>query len=188
MLRSLVVSVRNDVDVENLNFTLFEEEFHASNLNLCRAPRVPVVKMSFPGVLNLFSSQESRWLSSSFREVVLGTLLPATIIVVTLVYDVLSSIRLPKPLRNILRALGTPFRDFLTLEDLEDPVDYNLSRSAWRERALVTLAISESAGWLGYFVYTVTLTDSVLSTEAVVACVAWVRFQVTCTRFLSSVE
>ncbi|KAJ6575411.1 pleiotropic drug resistance ABC transporter [Mycena capillaripes] len=71
----------------------------------------------------------------------------------TFVYDLTSRVQLPKYSKSIWQTLSSPFRDFLTLEDLEEPVGDNARRSRSKVVYLVALGLLQCAGFLGCLVY-----------------------------------
>jgi hypothetical protein len=119
--------------------------------------------------------QENHWLLGYFRESLLGTLLPFIIALLTLFYDYVSSIRLPKSIRIGLRVLCSPFQSFLVIEDLEEPVGGPTTPSVWKTRLLAVLAMIGLGGWLAYFVYAYTRKDGASALQALAASTTWVR-------------
>ena len=111
--------------------------------------------------------------SSHSLEFILEAVLPGLIILVTLIYDFLSSIHLLKSFRIALSSLASPFQNFLTIDDLED-VDTIRPRPVWKIRTLSFLALANSVGWVAYFVYTCVVQENALASEALIASLAWV--------------
>ncbi|KAJ6621075.1 pleiotropic drug resistance ABC transporter [Mycena sp. CBHHK59/15] len=87
----------------------------------------------------------------------------------TIVYDAGSRARPPK---STLQILCSPFQNFLTLQDLQEPVGRPAARSRLKTISLVGLAFVQSAGWLAYFVYAWVLGDR-RTTAPLLACIAW---------------
>ena len=50
----------------------------------------------------------------------LHTYFPVAVIALAFLYDITLALGLPRPIRNVLEWLATPFRNFLTLEDLDE--------------------------------------------------------------------
>lgn len=122
-----------------------------------------------------YSRSEQRHLRSTRPlEFVLGTVLPGLIILVTIIYDFLSPIRLPKHFRKALSSLASPFHNFLTVEDLDD-VFATQPQPAWKIRTLSLLALTHSLGWLAYFMYTCVVQEDSLAIDALIGCATWVR-------------
>jgi hypothetical protein len=122
--------------------------------------------------------------SSSLRsphslDFVLGALLPGLIIIVTVTYDFLSTIYLPKIFRTALSSLASPFQNFLTIDDLED-VDTTRPRPVWKIQTLSFLALTNSVGWLVYFVYACVVQENILAAETLIASVTWVSNFISC--------
>lgn len=115
-------------------------------------------------------------LSLGSTEFVLSVFLPGIFIILTAIYDFLSAFSnsYPKAIRTVLSSIASPFRNFLTLEDLED-IDSPLPRPIWKTRALVSLALVNAVGWLAYFAYAAMKMELAPLLEAVIASAAWVR-------------
>ena len=140
--------------------------------NVCDDGEGPMfAKSRFWPAWRLFTKQMPR--SPHSLEFILGAVLPGLIILVTLIYDFLSSIHLPKSFRITLSSLASPFQNFLTIDDLED-VDTIRPRPVWKIRTLSFLALANSVGWVAYFVYTCVVQENALASEALIASLAWV--------------
>ncbi|RDB29359.1 ATP-dependent bile acid permease [Hypsizygus marmoreus] len=114
------------------------------------------------------------WMSEDFRELTLGTLLPASFILIAIVHDLTSTIPLPNPLRNTLRGLSVPFENFLKLEDVQDFTQGGEERrSVVKTRGLSVIAAFSSVAWLGSFVYGAFLDDAKFALRALVASMSW---------------
>ena len=100
--------------------------------------------------------------------------LPGTIIFSAFLYDLASSISQPKFVRAIFRWLSSPFRNFLTLEDLSEPVDLTPRFSKVRNRFLVGLASILFVSWMGCLVFRVYMDDHVYAVKSMVQSVCWV--------------
>ncbi|CAK5280326.1 unnamed protein product [Mycena citricolor] len=75
------------------------------------------------------------------------------LVALTLAYDVLCRIPWPKPIQRAWRTLHAPFRNFLTLEDLAEPVGDRVHESRLKTISVVGVAIIQGGGFLGYFAY-----------------------------------
>ena len=124
------------------------------------------------------------WLSPSTRILVLGTLLPVSVLLLTLLYDVLSAIRWPKFCQAIMRAIRSPITDFMSLEDLDGERGPVLIPSPWRIRILVLLSSLEAVAWAAILAYELLAGDveQICVIRAGVAFLTWVR------AFLSSLH
>ncbi|KAG1754951.1 P-loop containing nucleoside triphosphate hydrolase protein [Suillus paluster] len=118
----------------------------------------------------MHSTQEP-WFSGQLNGVPFGTWCPAVIIILVIVTDFLARRQLPKIIQAAWRALSAPFRNFITLDDVEGPFDDEFPKQAWICRMLVSIALANSIGWLGYFGYAFVLREA--WTDALVASIAW---------------
>jgi hypothetical protein len=116
------------------------------------------------------------WISSSARLVLLGTILPGAVVLVTVLWDALSRTPWPYVLRNTGRRLWSPFCDFISLDDLKSELGPGQTPPAWKNRTLFALSALEAAGWATALAYAVASSDEG-KTELlrdVVSFVAWV--------------
>ncbi|KAI0950790.1 hypothetical protein AcW1_008002 [Taiwanofungus camphoratus] len=116
---------------------------------------------------------EQPWLSLYFRVMVLGTFLPACVGLLILCYDLLSTFRYPKPVQRAFRTLTSPFRDFLTLDDLEGPIGCAAPTVVWKSRVLAVGAALASVAWLAVFAYAEIVGDTAYRTLAIVGTITW---------------
>lgn len=100
--------------------------------------------------------------------------LPGAIIVAALLYDLASSIYPPKFVRAAFRWLSSPFKNFLTLEDLLEPVDLTPRCPKVQNRFLVGLASILFVSWMGCLVFGVYVDDRVYAVKSMVQSVSWV--------------
>src|SRR5271154_7001287 len=119
---------------------------------------MPLIHLS-----DLASSQEHGWLSLDNRQILLGAILPSSVLLLTLIYDLLSTIQCVKGFDITKVALLSPFQNFLKLEDLEGPLGDTISVPPWKTRALVVASAVESGRWLTFFVYAI-VTHRTIST------------------------
>ncbi|KAG1845953.1 pleiotropic drug resistance ABC transporter [Suillus tomentosus] len=118
----------------------------------------------------MHSAQEP-WFSGQLHNVPFGTWCPAVITILAIVIDFLARRQLPKIIQVTWSALSAPFRNFITLDDVEGPFDDDFPRQIWIIRALVSIALLSSFSWLAYFGYTIVLQEP--WTNALVASIAW---------------
>ena len=114
------------------------------------------------------------WLAPENRAVVLGILVPASAGLLALVSDLLASIPCPKLLVRPARTLTSPFRNFLTLEDLDDTTERPVLVPTWKARAAAVLSALECAAWTAVFAYALSVDNTPLATQAAVAVLTWV--------------
>ncbi|KAG1834405.1 P-loop containing nucleoside triphosphate hydrolase protein [Suillus variegatus] len=118
----------------------------------------------------MHSAQEP-WFSGQLHNVPFGTWCPAVITILAIVIDFLARRQLPKIIQVTWSALSAPFRNFITLDDVEGPFDDDFPQQIWIIRALVSIALLSSFSWLAYFGYTIVLQEP--WTNALVASIAW---------------
>ncbi|KAJ7193321.1 pleiotropic drug resistance ABC transporter [Mycena pura] len=87
-------------------------------------------------------------------------------------YDITSKTRPPKRPQKIWRILSSPFRNFLTLQDLEEPVGEAACRSWSKIACLVALGLLQSALYLGRFVFAL-VSGGPGATGLLLLCLAW---------------
>ena len=100
--------------------------------------------------------------------------LPGAIIFVALLHDLVSSIPQPTFVRAVFRWLSSPFRNFLTLEDLPEPVDLSPKCLKAKNRLLVGLASILLVCWMSCLVFRVYMDDHVSAMKPMVQSVSWV--------------
>ncbi|KAG1864676.1 P-loop containing nucleoside triphosphate hydrolase protein [Suillus subalutaceus] len=118
----------------------------------------------------MHSAQEP-WFSGQLHNVPFGTWCPTAIIILTIVIDFLAHRQLPKIIQVVWSALSAPFRNFITLDDVEGPFDDDFPKQVRIIRVLVSVALVCSIGWLAYFGYAIALREP--WTNALVASIAW---------------
>ncbi|KAF8899072.1 hypothetical protein BD779DRAFT_1781441 [Infundibulicybe gibba] len=96
--------------------------------------------------------KQKSW-SSYLQSVPFSTVVPAIALSFVIAYDGASNIRFPGILRRAGRVLSAPFRNFLSLEDLLDPVGDTHSKLKLSICILLGLSFSESCFWLANFSY-----------------------------------
>jgi hypothetical protein len=99
------------------------------------------------------------------------TFLPATLVLVDIFCTLVGQL---KCLRTRLHYLSAPFRNFLTLEDLLDPVDDQPRPTALQSRVLTALAAVSAAGWLARLVFTIWIGETQHAMRCLVCTVSWV--------------
>lgn len=101
---------------------------------------------------------------------------PAILCCVTVVHDLLSRLSFPLPLQRLHRTICSPFRNFLSLDDLGDQLHWKVTRSALQTGGLAGLAFLNCVGWLGYFTYATVLRDTAYIRGGSLATgITWVR-------------
>jgi hypothetical protein len=106
---------------------------------------------------------------------ILSLWLPVSLLTLLILYDCLRYVGLPSPLQRVLRVVSSPFKNFLTVDDLEEPPKRTRKIPAWKNRALVALAISEAAAWLAYGLYVAVSEWSLAIHTCAVSFLVWVR-------------
>ncbi|KAJ7786610.1 pleiotropic drug resistance ABC transporter [Mycena metata] len=99
-------------------------------------------------------------------------ILSLLLVSVTLVHDVTRVQPPTKHFQSLWQTLIPPFQNFLTLEDLEEPVGERASRSRLKTRCLVALGLLQSAGFLGCFVYALA-SEGRGATASLLLSIAW---------------
>lgn len=118
------------------------------------------------------------WLSPQFRTLILGTTVPAAIVLLTFTYDWLSAIELPKALKKLLWTLASPFTGFLSLDDLEDEPGATYNPPLWKVRVIAILSAIQALAWAAFFCYVEVAGDMGIgqNAEAGVGFLSWVGF------------
>lgn len=116
------------------------------------------------------------WLSLQFRTLILGTTIPAAIVLLIFTYDFLSAVDLPKTIRKLLWILASPFTNFLSLDDLEDEPGSAYNPPLWKVRTMAVLSAIQAVAWAAFFCYAelVDDVDAGQKVEAGVGFVSWV--------------
>lgn len=100
--------------------------------------------------------------------------LPGAIIFAALLWDLASSISIPKSIRTVLGWISSPFGNFLALEDLSEPVDFTPRSLKVKQRILVGLASVVFVGWAGCLVFGIYMDDRAYVVKSMVQLVSWV--------------
>ncbi len=100
--------------------------------------------------------------------------LSVALIAFTLIHDATSRLHLPKALNIAAASISAPFRNFLTLQDVEGPVDTPAIPSPLKVRTMSCLAFLQAAGWLGSLTYSAVLHDASHVVFSVVTAASWV--------------
>ncbi|KAF9469518.1 pleiotropic drug resistance ABC transporter [Collybia nuda] len=115
-------------------------------------------------------------MSSDFREIYLGTVLPGGLIVFAIIWECSKNLKFPKPIQDLSRRIYSPFQNFLTLEDVMDPaakclepVDLTTTKAC----ILGGIASFLSVSWLSGFIYGMLLEDATYSIQSFVALMTW---------------
>lgn len=115
------------------------------------------------------------WVSPPEQKLFINTLLPGCVCLLLLLCDVFSSVCWPSVVRRAVLTLASPFRDFLTVEDLEEQPRHVEPPSTWKARVLVLGSALEAVVWIGVLTYSVLVGDQGLSLQATVMVATWVR-------------
>jgi hypothetical protein len=106
----------------------------------------------------------------------LDSVLPAIIIITALLLDLVSAVPYPRPLRSLWRWISSPFRNFLTLDDLLlEPVDRTPENTDGKARVLVRLSGLAFVGWAACLMYSAYMGDGESLVKSLVYSVSWVR-------------
>ncbi|KAJ4485740.1 P-loop containing nucleoside triphosphate hydrolase protein [Lentinula aciculospora] len=103
-------------------------------------------------------------------------LAPSFIILFTIVYDIVSVFHaaLPSALKSLWQHITTPFQNFLTHDDFDEPAGKPLPKSELKLKGLCVLGVLQSSSWLGYLVYTCVNHDSTSTTiRALLIFITW---------------
>ncbi|PPQ63821.1 hypothetical protein CVT24_009771 [Panaeolus cyanescens] len=98
---------------------------------------------------------------------------PLLLIFLSLLRDLTSSITLPKPLKASYRLVSAPFRNFLTLDDLLEPVDRTPKPTKTENKWLVVLAAVGFLGWTSCLVYAFSTKNHSLIHQSMVFSISW---------------
>jgi len=105
---------------------------------------------------------------------ILSILLPTGIVLLALILDIITSIKYPKVLRKAWIRFSSPFRNFMTLDDLLEPVGPTVKPSELRIRILAALAVVSLVGWLACLAYGVYSRDELYIIRALTFSICWV--------------
>ncbi|KAK0208709.1 P-loop containing nucleoside triphosphate hydrolase protein [Desarmillaria ectypa] len=100
-------------------------------------------------------------------------MLSSSVAVYAVAYDVGSRLRFPKGIRKVYRCFVAPFKNFLTLADLADPIGEPAIPSVLLTRSLSILACLQAFGWLGCLAYALALNDASLFSTSLLAAFSW---------------
>ncbi|THV07466.1 P-loop containing nucleoside triphosphate hydrolase protein [Dendrothele bispora CBS 962.96] len=105
---------------------------------------------------------------------IIDIVLPALVFFVTICHDSLStfSTSIPKTFKHFHRTVTSPFRNFVTLQDV-DLIGKPVVISRVKLRAICILGALQSAGWLGCFVYSIFGEDKISMIKSLLASIAW---------------
>ncbi|KAJ3517873.1 hypothetical protein NLJ89_g222 [Agrocybe chaxingu] len=102
-----------------------------------------------------------------------GVFLPPTIIFAAVFLDLASSLPYPKICQAIWRWSTAPFRNFLTLDDLLEPVDKTPIQYKHKTSTLIGLALLALVGWVGCMTYGISTNDRQYAIRALVFSICW---------------
>jgi hypothetical protein len=103
-----------------------------------------------------------------------STVVPICIIVISVLGDVLGVLPIPKTLRDFHRQLTSPFRNFLTLQDLGESPGGVVDVSSSKTRILAVSACLASFSSLVRLVLQLSLKDRESLLRAGIFCITWV--------------
>ena len=108
--------------------------------------------------------------------------LPAGTLLAIILSDIADKDQLTPKLQEKLDALCSPFRNFLTLYDLDTIPGKPVESPPWKTRALASLAITQAAGWLAVALYAGLSADNALVVQCTISILSWVRIYCCCAR------
>lgn len=102
------------------------------------------------------------------------TLIPAAIIAVAFLLSISSTVPIPRRVLRLWGWLTAPFHNFLTIDDLWEPVDRTPRRTEVASRILVGIAAVEFVAWTTCLGYTKYMDDLGGTAKSLVFSLAWV--------------
>lgn len=102
------------------------------------------------------------------------TLVPAAIIAAAFLFSVSSTIPVPRRVLRLWTWLTAPFRNFLTIDDLWEPVDRTLPITKVASRILTGIAAVEFVAWMTYLGYMKYMDDLHGTAKSLIFSLAWV--------------
>ncbi|TFK19978.1 pleiotropic drug resistance ABC transporter [Coprinopsis marcescibilis] len=105
---------------------------------------------------------------------------PALLLGLHLLATIFSATGWPVPVKNAWRSISRPFRNFLVLDDLLDPVDLELPKNPIAHRALSLLACIEAIGWCGCVGYSIYVESMGSITIDATYFICWVYIATAC--------
>jgi hypothetical protein len=103
-----------------------------------------------------------------------GTLLPATIILLGIAYDLITSLPSILAVEKAWKWLTRPFRNFMVLDDLLEPIGPPVKVSNNTYRALSTLSVVSLVEWLGCLAFGIHTDDATRAVHALIFAICWV--------------
>ncbi|KAF9270717.1 pleiotropic drug resistance ABC transporter [Marasmius fiardii PR-910] len=105
----------------------------------------------------------------------LEILTPTLVLLYTITHDLLVTANPPIPsiLQRVWTGFSNLFRNFLHLEDLEEPTKKVNETPVTTTRALVVLPFFQSVGWIGCFVYACVSHDIPMIIQSILASLSW---------------
>ncbi|TFK56635.1 pleiotropic drug resistance ABC transporter [Heliocybe sulcata] len=99
---------------------------------------------------------------------------PALVIVLSVLYDAVCFLNLPKIRLAPWLAFRAAYRNFLTIEDIDpNEVGERARYSTWKIRILVLLPLLQSAAFLAGFIYAEAIQDYESASRFSIACITW---------------
>lgn len=103
-----------------------------------------------------------------------GTLLPAVIILTALSHDIWTSTDHLRFLKKAWHVFSCPFQNFMTLDDLLEPVGPAAKVSWSKIRVLVALSTLSSIGWFGCLAFGFYTNDTYFTMRSLIFSICWV--------------
>lgn len=100
--------------------------------------------------------------------------LPSGLLVLHVLCFVVASVGLPARVKRVWENISSPFRNFLALDDLFDPVDLQRYDTTVRKRFLILLSCIQAACWGGSIGFALYLSDFESVTLDAVYFASWV--------------
>ncbi|PPQ81391.1 hypothetical protein CVT24_001829, partial [Panaeolus cyanescens] len=98
---------------------------------------------------------------------------PLILIFLSLLRDLTGSITIPKPIKASFCFVLTPFRTFLTLDDLLEPVDRTPKPTKTENKWLIVLAVVGFLGWTSCLVYAFSTKNYPFIHQSIVFSISW---------------
>lgn len=103
------------------------------------------------------------------------TWITCAILLAIIGYDIANKDQLPHPIQKRLDAFSSPFRNFLTINDLDNVPGEPVLSPPWKTRALALLAIMQVTGWLAAATYAAIIENKHLLVQCTISILVWVR-------------
>ncbi|KAF5366949.1 hypothetical protein D9757_010851 [Collybiopsis confluens] len=113
-------------------------------------------------------------------QMALDIALPVLVVLITFLHDTLLAFHsaIPKSAICLWSYITSPFQNFLTPLDFDEPVGHPLPKPRLKSQALVVLAMMQASGWLATLVYTFIIRDTTTMIRASLVFIAWLYVSV----------